>query len=80
MVTATILFVVGLFAVLISAVVIQNKRRRVVREATLNPGITRGGRREVLREQLAQDRKAQAQYKAERPYYNNIGGGDIGGF
>ena len=74
----TIRIVLGLLAVLIVATVIDNKRRRSVREATLPPGISRSARRGILREQRAQDRAAQARYAAEHPYLNNSGG-DGGG-
>ena len=42
----TIRIVLGLLAVLIVATVIDNKRRRSVREATLPPGISRSARGE----------------------------------
>ncbi len=77
---ATVLIVVGLLAVLILALMVDDRRRRGVREATLRRGLSRAARREILREQRAQDRRAQAQYKAERPYFNNLGDGGAGGF
>ena len=68
----TVLIFVGLLAALIVAAVLDNKRRRNVREATLRPGLSRAARREVLRDQRAQDRAAQALHAAERPYFNNL--------
>jgi hypothetical protein len=75
----TIWIVLGVLAVLIIATMVDNRRRRSVREATLPPGISRSARREVLCDQRAQDRKAQAKYEAEHPYMNNGSGGDGGG-
>ena len=74
----TVWIVLGVLAVLIILTVIDNKRRRPLREATLPPEISRSARREVLRDQRAQERRAQAQFKAEHPYLHNSGG-DGGG-
>ena len=73
----TVWIVLGVLAVLIIATVIDNRRRRRQQESTLLPGISRSARRQVLRDQRAQGRTAQAKYEAEHPYMNN-GGGDGG--
>jgi hypothetical protein len=69
--------VVGLLAVLIAAALYDTKRRRGILESTLPPGASRVNRRQVLREQRAQDRATRARYTAEHPYLH--GGGDSGG-
>ena len=75
----TVLIFVGLLAGLIVAAVLDNKRRRSVREATLRPGLSPAARREVLRDQRVQNRAAQAGHAAERPYFNNLWDSGAGG-
>lgn len=73
--------VIGLFVVLIAAALYDTRRRRRVLEANLRPGISRGARRTILREQREQRRAAQAKFNAEHPYMLSGGsdGGGIGG-
>ena len=73
----TVWIVLGVLAVLIIATVVDNRRRSRQQEATLPPEISRSVRKEVLRDQRAQRRAAQAKYVAEHPYMNN--GGSDGG-
>ena len=70
--------VIGLFVVLVVAALYDTRRRRGALEANLRPGISRGARRTILREQRAQRRAAQAKFNAEHPYML-IGGSDGGG-
>ena len=69
--------VIGLLGLLVVAGLYDTKRRRRVLEANLRPGISRGARRTILREQRVQKRAAQAKFNAEHPYM--LGGGSDGG-
>ena len=71
----TVWIVAALLAVLIIATVLDSRRRRSVLQATLPPGLTRTGRRKVLRDQRAQNHAGQARFAAEHPYLNNAGDG-----
>lgn len=73
----TMWIVVGLLFVLSIAAVYDTKRRRRVLESTLPVGVSRVGRRRILRERRAEQRAARAKYVAEHPYLHG-GGGDGG--
>jgi hypothetical protein len=69
--------VIGVFVVLVVAALYDTKRRRQVLEANVRPGISRGARRTILREQREQRRAAQAKFNAEHRYM--LGGASDGG-
>ena len=71
----TVWIVVALLAVLIVAIVLDDRRGRSVPQSTLPPGLSRTARRKALRDQRAQNRAAQARFAAEHPYLNNAGDG-----
>ena len=70
----------GLFVVLVGAALYGTRRRRQVLEANLRPGISRGARRTILREQRDEKRAAQAEFNAGHPHMLSVGsdGGGIG--